>query len=179
MVVSTVVTHVMPYLSSINITRAVSSLVATGIPLLSIGGRLGLGWLADRLDMRLVTTAAFIMMGLGMLCFGYISAFGVLMLMPFLILFSIGLGGNNVLRVSIIRNLFGRNNFGTIFGLIVGVNMLGSIIGPPLAGWIFDNWHSYQQIWLVFAALSIITPFFILATSRVTAPKETSQTLSQ
>jgi MFS family permease len=31
---------------------------------------------------------------------------------------------------------------------------LGTIAGPPLAGWVFDNWGSYQPIWLVSAGLA-------------------------
>ena len=54
-VVSATITHVMPYLSSIDITRSTSSLIATAIPLVSIVGRLALGWLGDRFHRRLGT----------------------------------------------------------------------------------------------------------------------------
>ena len=38
---------------------------------------------------------------------------------------------------------------------MTGVAMIGSIIGPPLAGWVFDNRGSYQGIWFVLAGLAI------------------------
>ncbi len=82
--------------------------------------------------------------------------------MPFLILFGIGYGGTTVLRVSLAREYFGRINFGTIFGLIIGINMLGSITGPPLAGWVYDNWGSYQGIWFVFAGLAVAALISVL-----------------
>jgi len=162
MVVSATITHVMPYLSSIGVARSMSSLVATTIPLTSIGGRLGLGWLADKLDRRFVAAGGFTMIGLGLLCFGYISTGTIWRLVPFLVLFGIGYGGNNALRVSLAREYFGRTSFGTIFGLIMGVGALGSIIGPTVAGWVYDNWGSYQGIWLAFAGLAVVAVISVL-----------------
>jgi len=162
MLVSAAVTHVMPYLSSIGITRSRSSLVATALPLVSIGGRLGLGWLGDKRNRRLVAAVAFAIMGLGMLCFGYASSVGSWLLAFFIVLFGIGYGGCNALRPSLVREYFGRSNFGTVFGLVMGISALGGIMGPPLAGWVYDNWGSYQSIWFVFAGLSVVALVSVL-----------------
>jgi len=161
-VVFAVITHVMPYLSSIGVTRSMSSLVASATPLTSVVGRLGLGWMADKLDRKRVLAGAFAMMGLGILCFGCASTAGTWLLVPFVILFGIGYGGSNTMRPSLTREFFGRMNFGTIFGLIVGVNMVGQIIGPTLSGWVFDNWGSYQGIWFVFASLAAVAIISVL-----------------
>ena len=162
MVISATVTHVMPYLSSIGFARSRASLMATAIPLTSIGGRLSFGWLGDKVNRRLIAVIAFAMMGLGMLCFGYASSAGTWLLVPFLVLFGIGYGGSNVLRPSLVREYFGRANFGSILGLMLGINMIGGIIGPPLAGWVYDNWGSYQGIWFVFAGLSMVALISVL-----------------
>ncbi len=167
MFVSTVITHVMPYLSSIGIARSRSSLVATAIPLTSIAGRLGLGWLGDKFKRRLVTAGAFAIMGFGLLCFGFTSSAGNWLFIPFLVLFGIGYGGCNALRPSLVREYFGRTSFGTVFGLIMGISMVGGIIGPPLAGWVYDNWSSYQVIWFVFAGLSVAALISVLTISPV------------
>jgi MFS family permease len=164
MMLSTVVTHVMPYLSSINIPRARSSLIAMAIPLTSISGRLGLGWLGDRLDKRRVIAAAFAMIFGGLLCFAFASLEATWLLVLFLILFGIGYGGNNTLRGSAVREFFGRRNFGAIHGLVIGIMMLGSITGPPLAGWVFDNWGTYQPIWFVFTGLAVAGILLALTT---------------
>jgi len=153
--VSGVVTHVMPYLSSVGISRAVSGLVAGAIPLASISGRLGLGWLGDRLDKRRIAAGSFAMISLGLLSFAFASVGHAWLLAPFLILFGIGYGGINTLRASLIREFFGRSNFGTIHGFMMGVMMLGMIAGPPLAARVFDNRGSYGVIWFVFAGLAI------------------------
>jgi len=161
MVTSMMITHIMPYLSSIGMGRLNSSLVATVIPVLSIGSRFGLGWLGDKVDRRLVATGAFAMMGFGLLCLGYVSL-DTWLLVPFIVLFSIGYGGNYTLRPSLVREYFGRTNFGTIFGLIMGIGGLGGIIGPTLAGWVYDNFGSYQGIWFVFAGLATVAIVSVL-----------------
>ena len=162
--VTSIVTHVMPYLSSIGIARSRSSLIATGIPLMSVAGRLGLGSLGDRLDRRRVSACAYAMMGLGAVCFALAPAGGPWLFVPFLFLFGIGYGGNNALRPSMTREYFGRTSFGAVFGLIIGINMLGGFIGPPAAGWVFDTWGSYQSIWLVLAGLAVAAMVTILTT---------------
>ena len=160
--VSAVITHVMPYLSSIGIARVTSSLVATATPLTSVGGRLGFGWLGDRFDKRRVMAAAFAITSLGLLCFEYASTGDTWLLVCFIILFGIGYGSMNPLRASMVREFFGRSNFGAIHGFIIGIAMLGSIAGPPLAGWVYDNFGSYQGIWFVFAGLAIVAVISVL-----------------
>jgi len=166
-VISAVVTHIMPYLSSIGVVRSRSSLVATVNPLMSIVGRLGMGWLGDKVDRRRIAAVAFAMMCLGLLCFGYASTLSVWLLVPFLILFGIGYGGSNVQRPSLVREYFGRKNFGTFFGLMVGISHLGNFVGPALAGWTFDTWGRYQGIWFVYAGLAAIAVISVLTISPV------------
>jgi MFS family permease len=156
LLLSAVITHVMPYLSSIGIARAKSSIIAGAIPLTSIGGRLGLGWLGDRLNKRRVLAGALVLMCGGLLCFGFASLEAMWLLVPFLILFGVGYGGANTLRASMITEFFGRSHFGAIHGIVLGIMMLGNIAGPPLAAWVFENWGSYQPIWFVFAGLAVV-----------------------
>ena len=166
LLITAVITHLMPYLSSIGISRSVSSLVATAVPIMSIGGRLGIGWLGDKIDKRRVLALAFVMMGLGLLCFSRAYSPSTWLLVPFVVLFGIGYGGVNALRPSLVREYFGRANFGAIFGLLIGINMIGSIVGPSLAGWVYDNWHSYQGIWYIFASLPVAALISVLTVSR-------------
>ncbi|MFC1894231.1 MFS transporter [Chloroflexota bacterium] len=167
MIVTAVISHVMPYLSSIRVARVTSGLVASALPLLSIPGRLSFGWLADRFDKRRVIAVGFAIVSLGMLLFAYLEIGGMWLLVPFVILFGIGWGGVFVMRMAMLREYFGRSRFGTIHGFMTAVIMLGQILGPPLAGLTFDKWGSYQCIWLVFAGLAVLG-LFITATTPTT-----------
>ncbi len=167
LLVSTVITHVMPYLSSIGINRSRASFVAMILPIMSVGGRLSFGWLGDKYGRRRTVAAAFAMMTAGMLLFSYTSAVGLWLLIPFILLFGIGYGGSTATRPSMVAEYFGRANYGTILGLIVGINAAGAFIGPPLAGWVFDTWDSYQGIWLAYSGLAIVGSLLIANITRV------------
>lgn len=176
MVVSTVITHIMPYLSSIGINRSRASLVAMILPIMSVGGRLGLGWLGDKYGRRRTVAAAFAMMTVGMLFFSYAPVVGLWLLIPFLLLFGFGYGGSTATRPSMVAEYFGRANYGTILGLMVGINAIGAFVGPPLAGWVFDTWDSYQGIWLAYSGLSIVGSLLIANITRVDITRADNRT---
>jgi sugar phosphate permease len=149
MVALAVITHVMPYLTSMGMPRASAGLIATSIPLLSIIGRLGFGWLGDVFEKRYVLAVVYCIFGLGTFAFSYIHEKWFILL--FLLLFSPALGGGVSLRSAIVREYFGRMAFGRLFGVITGMAAIGGVIGPSFAGWTFDSLGSYRPVWIVFA----------------------------
>jgi sugar phosphate permease len=165
MIGAAVITHVMPYLSTIGSTRATATKVAMAIPLISIAGRLSFGWLGDKLDRTKIAVACYALVALGLVSFEYVSIPGSWPLLFFLILFSIGLGGVSALRPALVRQIFGRSSFGTILGLIAAMIAIGSTSGAAWPGWVFDNWGSYKGTWL---ALSVVAVVALL--SMVTIP---------
>jgi OFA family oxalate/formate antiporter-like MFS transporter len=167
LVINAVVTHVMPYLSSIGLTRSFSSLVASAIPLTSIVGRLSFGWLGDRFDKKRVTALGFILASLGLLSFGYVATAGTWILVPSLVLIGIGWGGPVPMMPALVREYFGRARLATVLGLVMGVAALGSMAGPPLAGLAFDRLGSYQVAWLGFAGLVVAGMISLITTPSV------------
>ena len=122
-----------------------------------------MGWLGDRTSRRRVASAAFVMMAVGMLCFGLAVVVDMRLIWISLVVFSIGYGGGTVMRVSLTREFFGRANFGSVFGILIAVNMIGSIISPTLVGWMYDLQQSYMVIWLIYALLIILAGVAIQA----------------
>ena len=154
-VVSAIVTHIMPYLSSLGITRSISSLAAFVLPVASIGGRLSGGWLSDKFGSRKVFAVSFLSIAAGLLLFGYVTNGMMWLLVPCIITLSLGWGCTVTIRLSLLREYFGRGSYGTIVGFVAGMMMLGSITGAPIAGWIFDTLGSYKAAWLGFCAFPI------------------------
>ena len=167
MIVTSIVTHIMPYLSSIGISRRAAGLVAAGIPLISILGRLGFGWLSDIYPKKYIMALNFFLMGIGVLAFAYVQSLWVMVI--FLILFPPNFGALTVLRVSVLRENFGLDSFGRLLGILMGTASIGGIIGPPLAGWVFDTWQSYYYIWIAFAGTVGLAIVMVL---RIESPKK-------
>ena len=164
MVVSAVITHVMPFLSSMAISRTTAGFVAAAIPLSSIIGRIGFGWAADLFEKRKVMACGFIVMGVGLLTFCGVN--WTWMLVPFLLLFPPSYGGMIVLRGAIVRDYFGRESFGKMIGMVMGSSSVGSILGPTLAGWAFDTVGSYLFIWIAFSASLGLSTLLVLRIRR-------------
>ena len=157
---STVMTHIMPYLGTIGIARTTAGFVAAGVPLLSTTGRFGFGWLGDLMEKKYGMAMAFGLMALGMIALTYSEAPGFIYV--FLFLFANGFGGIAVLRGSIIREYYGRAYFGRLIGILMGFGACGSIIGPTVAGWVFDRLQSYFYIWVALSALVFVAVILVL-----------------
>jgi MFS family permease len=162
-----VVTHVMPYLSSIGFTRSFSSLVAIAVPVTSVIGRLSFGWLGDRFGTRQPAALGFVVASLGLLSLGSVTAAGTWILVPSLVLVGLGWGGPVPMMPALVREYFGRARLATVLGLVMGVAALGSMAGPPLAGLAFDRLGSYQIAWFGLAALVIAGTISLITTPSV------------
>jgi MFS family permease len=167
LVMNAVVTHIMPYLSSIDITRSFSSLMASTIALTSILGRLSFGWLGDIFDKRRVTALSFVLACLGLLSLGYVATAGTWMLVPSLVFVGLGYGGAVPMMPALLREYFGRVRLATVLGLFMGIAALGGMAGPPLVGLAFDKLGSYQVAWFACAGVVIIGIISLLTTPSV------------
>jgi len=172
LVINAVITHVMPYLSSIGLTRSLASLVASAIPLTSIAGRIGFGWLGDKFDKRRVAALGFVLASLGLLSFGYVATAGTWILVPSLVIIGLGYGGPVPMMPALVREYFGRVRLATVLGLVMGVAALGGMVGPPLAGLAFDRLGSYQVAWFGLAGLVIAGMVSLITTPRLAVKYE-------
>ena len=172
MTVTAVVTHLMPYLSSIGIPRATSGAVAAALPLVSIVGRFGFGWWGDRFDKRIVLATTFFLMSAGVFAFCYVQSFWVLLL--FILLFAPGFGGSMVLRGAILQEYYGMASFGKMLGIVLGSASIGGIIGPTLAGWAFDTLGSYTSVWYGLCGISGVAIFLIMKIKPIVSPSGTT-----
>ena len=75
------------------------------------------------------------------------------------------------MRPALVQEYFGRTSFGTIFGIIIGIGMAGSIGGPALAGWAYDNWGSYQGMWFLMSAVPVVALVSMLLMSPASSDK--------
>lgn len=154
-IIATVTTHIMPYLSTMDFNPSTASLIWSAIPLLSIAGRLGSGWTADRYGPKIVTLGLSAIFFLGIICLNLASDESIWIFVPYVILYGIGWGGLFTMRASLVREYFGRSNYGSIYGFMQGISAL-SLLGPIFAGWVFDTWNGYQIVWQIYAVLAFL-----------------------
>jgi len=154
--VGTAVTHVMPYLIDVGLDTTIASLGAAGIPLASIIGRMVFGTLGDRVSRKKMMIIMFAMISLGLLSFQMAGTYAIPGVIGFLLLFGTGYGGFNSIRPAFTREIFGTKQYGTIFGSLIGIGMFGTVAGPFIAGRLFDIQGSYNNVWLLFAAVALV-----------------------
>jgi len=159
MAMTALITHILPYLNSVGISRSKAALVATLTPVLSIVGRLVFGWLGDTFSKKHVLALAYTLGGISFLSFTYVHV--AWMIIPFLIFFPLSWGAAP-LRDATMREYFGRTSLGSILGIMAGIGTVARISGPFLAGWTYDTFGNYLFIWLFFAASFAICVILML-----------------
>ncbi len=168
MALMALITHVIPYLNSIGVSRTRATFVATSIPILSITGRLLAGWCGDKYNKFHVMAVLYFLGGLSVLMFAYVET--EWLLYPFLFLFPLSWGAPS-LQGAILRERFGRAALGSIIGLLGGIITLPRMIGPALAGWTYDIYGNYHFAWMFFAGIFAISVVLMLTVeSRRNAP---------
>ena len=164
LVLSAILLHIMPYLTTVGISRTTGGLVTAGLPLISILGRFGFGGLGDRYDKRYVMSLAYVFMATGVLLLNYANNKFTLVL--FIFFFSTGYGGLAVIRGSILREYYGRHLFPRMIGIMLGVSSIGGIIGPTLTGWIYDIYGNYHPVWFTASGVLLLSNVLILNVKR-------------
>ena len=117
---------------------AVSSAALIGvIGIGSVCGRLGLGTLADRLGLIGLYLLCFLLQALSYAI--WLGAHSYLTLVIFALVIGTGYGGYSALAPTVLALFFGTRNLGALVGTLYTSNAFGTLIGPPLAGFIIDR----------------------------------------
>jgi len=148
---SAVMVHIVPFLESLNVVRTTAALAVTGMTIFSLAGRIGFGFLGDFKDKRVLIAMALSLQIIGLLIFSFIPEDKIWLMILFFLTYGPGYGGPIPLRPALQADIFGTKNFGTILGLIATVGMLGGLVSPVFAGWVFDVTESYHLAWRIFA----------------------------
>ncbi len=147
-----------------------SALLGTTV-LSSVFGRLFWGWLGDRWDRRRVLVLCHTLLSFGVFIMASIpDAQSPERVALFILVFGIGYGGTIPVSLALVADYFGRRSYGTIQGLSSVVTMFGNIIGPTLAGYVFDVSQSYVMALTFFGIATLLgLPLFWLVRRPVLA----------
>jgi MFS family permease len=137
--------HLVPILSATGIPRTSAVELAALAGIGGIVGKLLVGWLLDRVPGSLIPFVSFALPALGY--FLLIDTFdSVPALMVGVVVIGFSGGAGLQATTYLISRYAGMRNFGKIFGTVGSMLMLGSSIGPLLAGTIYDVTGSYAPL---------------------------------
>ena len=125
-------------------------------------GSIAWGWMVERVPVRYTYAAVALLMAVTLLLFPLANsaweAFGVAAL------FGLSVGGILVVPVVAYADYFGRQSLGAIRGVTEPFVSLGQAIGAVFSGLIYDITGTYQNAFLILAALGFATIFMLLLT---------------
>jgi MFS family permease len=162
MAINGVTLHMMPYLTSLGIEREKAAVAVTAFSIVTIISRLLYGVFADIFSKKRVLAFSMLVTAIGLLIFQSLDGSSFAMVFVFAFIYGIGTAGAMPLRTPIIREYFGVEKFGTIFGLLAIFLTMGTAAGAPFAGWVYDTRGEYFPVWLIFAGLSAAGMILIL-----------------
>ena len=135
-------------------TRAVGLVGLIGIG--SLVGRFAIGALADRIGRTLTLTLMQASLGLSFLL--WLAAGGYLALAVFAVWFGLSYGGIVSLMPAICMDTFGARAVSSIVGTLYTGAALGNLLGPVVAGAVFDRIASYAPVlWGCIALAALAT----------------------
>ncbi|UCH87540.1 MAG: MFS transporter [Dehalococcoidia bacterium] len=147
----------------------VASVAQMAVPIVSLAGRLGFGWLADYVDKRKVLAVAYLFIVVGIVLMATVQSAWQVPL--YLMFFAPGWGGSISVRPALQAEYFGLRAFGGIQGLMFFVGSVGSFTGPIFAGAIYDALDSYRLAFLILAlAVLAAVPAVLMAERAQTEP---------
>ena len=118
-----------------------------------LGGRLGLGLLADRLGAKRVLIAGLVVQAVAAGSFVFASRLAEFYAVA--VVFGFAYGGVMPLYAVLAREYFGQRIMGTVLGAATMVSSLGMALGPSIGGWIFDRVGGYAWLYIGSFAVGI------------------------
>ncbi len=146
--------HSVPHASELGFPAVTAANILAAISGSMIVGRLVLGGVADRFGNRLIFIIGFILVSAAMLWL--VPARKIWTLYLFAAAFGFANGGMGTSESPLVGELFGLNSHGLILAIAGAGFLIGSAVGPFVAGYLFDIAGNYRGAFLVCAAISII-----------------------
>ena len=146
--------HLKLYLVELNFTQSQAAHVVSLVLLMSLAGRVIMGWLADLFPRKYIMIFIYLIVG------GSIP----LLLLPdfqgriyiFAVIFGIGLGGDYMIIPLMAGDLFGVKTLGRVMGIILVADGIAEASMPMLVGALRDSATNYSPGFLVLIGIALI-----------------------
>ena len=162
--------HQIPYfVEDVGLTSTEAAVTFTLVFTLSGIGRIGAGYVLDKIDYRIVLATVSAMMAASFAYLQLVTITSVSMTLPFILLFGIGFGSVIPMRGTLGSMMFGTKSLGSIVGLLQGGSVAAGVVGPIFMGIIFDINGNYDiAIWAMILVSALMVPMaFVMSSVRI------------
>jgi MFS family permease len=146
-----VMTHLVPHLTDIGLPATSAALIAGLIGVVSTAGRLGTGWISDRLERKITNIITVLLQAGGLLLLAWANQMWMFYL--FVVIYSIGYGGLDPVSLALVGDIFGTRHLGKILGVLLIFWPFGAGLGSVAGGILYDTTGSYFVPFLLTAIL--------------------------
>jgi len=169
--------HMIPYFQQdIGLTATWAAVVMSMVFIISGIGRIGGGYLLDRMDYRLVLAVVAAMMGFALLYLQVVAVKTVSATLPFALMFGVSFGCLVPMRGAVGSIMFGTRAIGGVLGLLQGAPIAAGVIGPLVMGIIFDLNGNYSvAIWGLIVISALMVPLSLAMASPADLAKRIGQ----
>jgi MFS family permease len=151
--IGAVIQHFILFLKDSGYSATGASQYSTILLSASLGGRVIVGYLADRF--RKAYLMAFFYFLIGASVFLLANPHSLVTLWAFALVFGFAMGADYMLIPLVTSECFGTASLGKLLALIIMGYSIGQWAGPWLVGRIFDAQHSYELAWRIIAISGI------------------------
>jgi sugar phosphate permease len=164
---SAVHVHMIPYFQQdIGLSAAWAAVVMSMVFISSGIGRIGGGYLLDKMDYRLVLAVVAALMGFSLLYLQVVDVHTVSDTLPFVLMFGVSFGCLVPMRGAVGSIMFGTRAIGGVLGLLQGAPVAAGVIGPLVMGIIFDLNGNYSvAIWGIIVISALMVPLSLAMAS--------------
>ena len=160
--IAQVVVHLVPRITDLGITATHGALILSLIGFVSSIGKAGGGFLGDKIGPEKAFCLSMLLKAAALLWL--LFATSLWMFFPFAVAFGLSWGGFTPQVANIMGRIFGLRHMSTLYGALWLGGGMGGVVGPLLAGWVFDVTGSYSLAFILAAALSVLVaglPFLV------------------
>jgi MFS family permease len=161
--IGAVIQHFILFLKDQGYSPTTASRFFTGLLVASLGGRVLVGYLADRFRKKNIMALFYGTLSVSVLLLNL--AHYPLAIWMFAAVFGFSMGADYMLIPLVAAECFGTVSLGKLLALIIMGYSLGQWGAPWIAGRVFDARHSYELAWNVIAAAGLLGAAAIFAVS--------------
>ena len=138
---ATILPHVVVHLTNEGASITIASLALGMLAVSGIAGKIGFGFLAERLGARRTFIVDLLGHAVAVLCLAFAPS--PLLMLAITPIYGLFMGGTGVLLLLIVQETFGVRHYGAILGLVNMSTIVTFALGPLLAGASYDLTGSY------------------------------------